>query len=77
LPAEDFVGQVFSGPGVQLAPLTPEAAVRAAFLEGFPHADPADRMLIATAMSMGLRLVTRDKRILSYAKGGRLGVLAC
>ncbi len=30
------------------------------------HADPADRIIIATAMSLGATIVTRDRKILSY-----------
>jgi PIN domain nuclease of toxin-antitoxin system len=30
------------------------------------HADPADRLIIATALSLGATLVTKDRKILSY-----------
>jgi PIN domain nuclease of toxin-antitoxin system len=30
------------------------------------HADPADRIIIATALSLGATLVTKDRKILSY-----------
>jgi PIN domain nuclease of toxin-antitoxin system len=30
------------------------------------HADPADRIIIATALSFGATLVTKDRKILSY-----------
>jgi PIN domain nuclease of toxin-antitoxin system len=30
------------------------------------HDDPADRIIIATALSLGATLVTRDRKILSY-----------
>ena len=75
--AEIYVSRVFSRPGVRIAALTPEIAVRASFLAGHFHADPADRMLVATAILMGLKLVTRDKEILRYASDGHLPVLAC
>jgi PIN domain nuclease of toxin-antitoxin system len=64
-------------PGVRLAPLSPEAAVRSSFLPGIPHGDPADRLLIATARTLPAVLVTRDARILSYAADGHLQALAC
>ena len=32
---------------------------------------------IATAMLMGLKLMTRDRRILDYAAQGHLSVMAC
>ncbi|MCX7030374.1 MAG: type II toxin-antitoxin system VapC family toxin [Spirochaetes bacterium] len=30
------------------------------------HADPADRIIIATALSLGATLVTRDRKIIEY-----------
>jgi len=41
-------------------------AVEAYALPGAFHADPADRILVATARVHGLHLVTADKRILAY-----------
>ena len=40
-------------------------AVGAAMLEAF-HADPADRVLVATALQEGLTLYTADRRILEW-----------
>jgi PIN domain nuclease of toxin-antitoxin system len=75
--AEVYVSRAFSRPGVQIAALTPEIAVRSAHLPGTLHGDPADRMLVATAMLMGLKLMTRDRRILDYAAQGHLSVSPC
>ena len=44
-------------------------------LPGSPPADPADRMLIATARRRGLTLVTADRRILDYAAAGHVQVI--
>lgn len=77
MPVESWVNRVFSHPGVQIAPLTPEIAIRSCFLAGDFHADPVDRFLVATAIEMGLKLVTRDERILSYGRLGYLAVMAC
>ncbi len=68
-----FVAQ----PGVRLAPLTLEAAARSAFLPAPPfHGDLADRMLVATALELGLTLVTRDDRITVWAAtSAALGVI--
>ena len=41
-------------------------AIEAYALPGRFHADPADRLLVATARVHGLTLVTADKRILKY-----------
>ena len=75
--AEVYVSRAFSRPGVQIAALTPEIAVRSSHLPGTLHSDPADRMLIATAMLMGLKLMTRDRRILDYAAQGHLSAFPC
>jgi PIN domain nuclease of toxin-antitoxin system len=60
-----------SVPGVRVIELTPRIAVGSAHLPGNPHADPADRILMATARDAGARLVTRDRRILQYAESTR------
>ncbi len=36
-------------------------------LPSFPHQDPADRMIVATARSLGATLITRDRRMLDYS----------
>ncbi len=76
-PAEVWVKRVFGRPDVQVAFLTPEIAIRSCFLPGEFHADPADRMIIATAIEMGLKLVTRDPHILKYGRQGYVPVMAC
>ena len=40
-------------------------------------ADPADRLLIATARELKVPLVTRDRRILDYAAQGHVDAIAC
>ena len=66
-----------TGPGLQEARLSATIAMEAALLPGDPHADPADRMLIATARHRGIPLVTSDRRIIAYAAQGFLEVLPC
>ena len=51
--------------------------MRASYLPGALHPDPADRLLVATAMAMGLRLVTRDQRLVEYGERGYLAVVVC
>ncbi len=45
------------------APLTAEIVLEALRLT-LPHADPADRFLVATARELGLALVTADPRLI-------------
>jgi PIN domain nuclease of toxin-antitoxin system len=47
---------------LELLPLTPAVAVASAQLGEF-HGDPADRMIVATALTHGAVLVTKDERI--------------
>ena len=70
---DTFLGR----PGVRLTPFTATAAIASAFLPAPFHADPADRLLVATARDLRLPLVTRDARILAFAKAGHLQALAC
>ena len=53
-------------PTVHLLPITPEIAVRAYNLPEPFHRDPADRMLVATALEHSSPLVTSDERIILY-----------
>ena len=39
------------------------------------HGDPADRIIVATARTMGARLVTRDSKIREYARKRHLSIL--
>jgi PIN domain nuclease of toxin-antitoxin system len=67
-----------AGPGLQEARLSAAIAMEAALLPGDPHhADPADRMLMATARNRGIPLVTSDRHIIAYAAQGFLDVLPC
>jgi PIN domain nuclease of toxin-antitoxin system len=66
-------------PGVRITPLTPEIAIDSCFLPSPPelHADPADRLLIATARAVGIPILTRDRRILDYGAAGLVGAIPC
>lgn len=64
-------------PGVRSAPLTPEIAIDSSFLPPPLHADPADRLLIATARALGVSIVTRDRPILAYAQTGFVSAIPC
>ncbi len=65
------------GPGLREARLSAEIAMAAALLPGEIHADPADRLLIATARHRSIPLVTSDRRIIEYGRQGLLNVLPC
>lgn len=63
--------------GVRLATLTPEILIESAFLPGDPPKDPADRMIAATARQYGLAVISRDRRLITYAGQEHLRVIAC
>jgi PIN domain nuclease of toxin-antitoxin system len=56
----------------RIAELTGPILVESTRLPGDLHRDPSDRILAATARATGLTLVTRDWRLLDYAKQGHL-----
>lgn len=72
-----WFAKLMSAPRIRAAPLRPEIAIEASFLPGELHADPADRLLIATARHLGAPIVTRDSRIIAYGYSGHVGVIAC
>jgi PIN domain nuclease of toxin-antitoxin system len=51
--------------------------ISSCFLPQPIHKDPIDRILIATARSYDLTIVTRDRAILTYGAAGHVKVLAC
>ncbi len=59
-------------PGIRLAPIVPRIAIDSVRLPGAFHADPADRLIIATARHFETALLTADKAILAYAERGHL-----
>lgn len=50
-------------PGIEAAPLGEMAASRSDQLYHFAHRDPADRLLIATAIELDCLMVTYNERI--------------
>jgi len=52
---------------VELEPISPAICIASSRLPEF-HADPADRLIVATAMTLGLPLMTADKKIIEWNK---------
>ena len=64
-------------PGFGIVEVDRDILVQSAELD-FPRRDPADRILVATALRYDLRLATADTPILRYAEqNSRLMVLDC
>ncbi|MFJ6023984.1 type II toxin-antitoxin system VapC family toxin [Brevundimonas sp. NPDC092305] len=72
-----WYAMALSAPGLTETPFTATAAMDSRTLPGELHGDPADRLLIATAREIGAALVTRDNKILDYARAGHVQALAC
>ena len=53
--------------GIILISITPKIAVEAQDLPGDFHKNPADRIIVATAIIFDIPVVTVDKKILSYS----------
>lgn len=66
LDVRDWIARCEALPFLTFVPVSSAIAVESVRLPGFPHADPADRIIVATAMSLGARLVTKDEKISSY-----------
>jgi len=49
--------------------------IESTMLPGVLHADPADRLIIATARIKKYSLVTRDEKIQKYSQQGHLTVV--
>ncbi len=75
-PVEDWVDQALGLPGIFLLDLSPRSALQGALLDSTRLTDPVDRMLVAAARIEGATLVTADRRILGFAEGGKVRVLA-
>jgi PIN domain nuclease of toxin-antitoxin system len=67
--------EALAAPAPAIEALTPSIAIESCELPGQFHADPADRLIVATARVTGAILMTRDRRILDYAARGHLTAL--
>ena len=68
LPVDAWVTRFIGRPGVDAVPLTHRAASRSYHLHHFAQRDPADRLLIATAIELDCPLVTYDDRVATFAR---------
>ncbi len=66
IPVRDWLRKTEGLPFVHFLPVDNTIALRSVSLPGTFHPDPADRIITATAMTMGFSLLTRDEKILSY-----------
>jgi PIN domain nuclease of toxin-antitoxin system len=62
----DWIAKSEMLPFVKFIPVDNSVAVKSVNLPQPLHSDPADRIIIATAISLGVPLVTKDEKILKY-----------
>ncbi|HZL34166.1 MAG TPA: type II toxin-antitoxin system VapC family toxin [Tepidisphaeraceae bacterium] len=66
LTPREWVRKALAYPGIVVLDLTPEIAIASVELPPPFHADPADRIIVATAMANDIPIVTEDAAILVY-----------
>ncbi|MCJ7687181.1 MAG: type II toxin-antitoxin system VapC family toxin [Desulfobacteraceae bacterium] len=62
----DWIGKSERLPFLQFLPVDNSVAVKSVNLPQPLHKDPADRIIIATAMTIAAPLVTKDEKLLDY-----------
>ena len=68
IPVNEWVQRFVQPPGIEAVRLTHYAASRSYQLHHLENRDPADRLLIATAIELACPLVTYDTRIGRFAR---------
>lgn len=63
---DSWLARVEALPALEFIPVDNRIAVRSVSLDDFPHRDPADRIIVATALGLGATLATADERIHSW-----------
>ena len=63
----EWMKQALALPRVELMPISPAIAIGAAGLPSAFPGDPADRLIVATALDQRVAIVTRDARIRGFA----------
>ena len=68
----DWIAAALNVPGFRLLPIEPAIAVASVRLPASMPADPADRLIVATARHHGAQLLTADRQILDFAAHGHI-----
>ena len=67
IPLRDWLEKAVAPPLVRRIGIFPAIAAELATLPGSFHRDPADRIIVATARTLGATLLTQDRRIIDAA----------
>jgi PIN domain nuclease of toxin-antitoxin system len=73
-PLDAWIRAALTPSGVRCVPVDAAIAARAAQIDDF-HGDPADRLIVATAVEHGADLVTKDRAIRTWARRHRLSTI--
>lgn len=65
---DSWLNEIQSLSSVRFVPVDNMIAKASVELDGLDNKDPADRIIIATALDLGAKLVTSDKKIRDYKK---------
>ncbi|MFP3544906.1 type II toxin-antitoxin system VapC family toxin [Rhizobium sp. SIMBA_035] len=71
-----WIDEALALPAIELAPILPQIAIDSTRLPGEFHADPADRIIVATARFHRIPLVTADQAILEYGELGHVDTIS-
>lgn len=74
-PIKNFLESITAIEGLIVKDISPEIAAESTLLTDGFHGDPADRIIVATTKILGATLLTRDQKILSFAKDGYIKCL--
>lgn len=63
---DEWLRKIESLPFIKFWPVANKIAFDSVFLSGNPPADPADRIIISTAINLGYPLISADRKIRRY-----------
>lgn len=63
---KDWIIRSEALPFIKYVPVNNSIAIKSVQLQGNIHNDPADRIIVATALLMNAQLVTKDERLRKY-----------
>lgn len=65
---DDWVAHCEALPFLSFVPVSNRIGLASVRLPAFPSQDPADRIIVATALALGAAIVTADRDIQSYSR---------
>lgn len=68
VPAKIAIEQACSAHNIHVHPVSDSIATRAGLLGSSFHGDPADRLIVATALELDIPIATKDERIRAWRK---------